>query len=261
MGASAGKAITVALDHGFVDIVQLLVKGGLDFRRVRLHLGSGIGTFRHEPNNPCKLVALCHTFVQSQSAPRTERPTHEFPLRQGLDCRIPTWLVCFLVTVTRTLLLALTRVTRPQLGLLHEACKRGLLGLVDACDTRRADVNHRLGHDTPLFLAARGGHTAIVELLLQREADIRLGSPTTQGEMLPLEVAWRNRHPHTVQLLVAHGADANAKVRVQGCVALPCLLHHVPQMHNWGAGVRGVAQGVTACHCLMSLLMIFTLSR
>ncbi|KAL7802714.1 ankyrin repeat-containing domain protein [Trichoderma afarasin] len=95
----------------------------------------------------------------------------------------------------------------PHLPLLHMASYFGIYELVwkllttnDVLRTPTA-VNEKLYHNpqsTPLSLAARGGHTAIILLLLASGAD---------GEDWALQQAARGGHLAIVQLLLTHGAD------------------------------------------------------
>jgi len=84
---------------------------------------------------------------------------------------------------------------------------------------RGADVNAAIGSDqggTALIEASKSGHTAIVLLLLAKGAQVnaRMNSGTTA-----LMLAAANGYPETVQTLLAHGAEVEARAK-NGATAL-----------------------------------------
>src|SRR5207247_11263248 len=70
-------------------------------------------------------------------------------------------------------------------------------------------------HDgwTPLHLASFVGHMESARLLLARGADVNARSKSTRfaKENTPLHAAAANRQVGVAEILIAHGADVNAK--------------------------------------------------
>ncbi len=66
-----------------------------------------------------------------------------------------------------------------------------------------ADVNAQTLDRTPLHDAAQGGHVAIAKLLIANGADIN--AKALMGQT-PLRLAKENRHKEMVELLKRHGA-------------------------------------------------------
>ncbi|WP_257254281.1 ankyrin repeat domain-containing protein, partial [Endozoicomonas sp. SESOKO3] len=60
---------------------------------------------------------------------------------------------------------------------------------------------------TPLYLAAREGHTDIVQLLIEAGADLNAALPNGAS---PLFIAARKGHTDIVKLLIEAGAELNA---------------------------------------------------
>lgn len=74
----------------------------------------------------------------------------------------------------------------------------------------KADINSkylRFGQ-TPLFLAAKKGHGAVVKILLEANANIESEDSYDQT---PLMLAAENGHEAVVKLLLEAKADANSK--------------------------------------------------
>jgi ankyrin repeat protein len=75
----------------------------------------------------------------------------------------------------------------------------------------------RIGGYTPLLIASRGGHAAMVAALVAAGADANLA--TTNGAT-PLMFAAQAGSPDAVTALLEHGADVNAAEKVKGETAL-----------------------------------------
>ena len=85
-------------------------------------------------------------------------------------------------------------------------CLKGELELAKMLIKRDADINHPGW--TSLHYAASGGHTAIVQLLLDQSAYIDAESP---NGTTPLMMAARYGNEKAVQLLITEGADWKLK--------------------------------------------------
>jgi len=94
--------------------------------------------------------------------------------------------------------------------LLYEASFRGHSQMVEMLLDRGADVNARTNEGaTSLYVAAQNGHLETVRILLANGADIETGFKSRT----PLHIAAQNGHPQVVQLLIENGADISAKTR------------------------------------------------
>ena len=71
----------------------------------------------------------------------------------------------------------------------------------------------RLGGYTPLYLAAKGGHSAVVAALLAAGADPKA---TTTNGTTPLMIAAAAGDTRTITALVENGSDINAKDTAKG---------------------------------------------
>ena len=111
---------------------------------------------------------------------------------------------------------------------LHWATQEGCTGMVQLLlldqginpDSGHADEH--IGLPTPLCLASRCGHIEIVQLLLDRGADIEARD---SNRYTPLCLASRWRHIKIVQLLLDRGADIEARAsdnRTPLCLASWC---------------------------------------
>ena len=85
-------------------------------------------------------------------------------------------------------------------------CLKGELELAKMLIKRDADINHPGW--TSLHYAASGGHTAIIQLLLDQSAYIDAESP---NGTTPLMMAARYGNENAVQLLITEGADWKLK--------------------------------------------------
>lgn len=108
---------------------------------------------------------------------------------------------------------------KPELTL-HEACATGALETVKQMvrDRGRLIDTHSGDGFTPLALACFFGHAAVAEHLVNQGANINLAA-TNQMKVAPIHAACAARQFDIVKMLVANGADVNARQQ-QGFVPL-----------------------------------------
>jgi ankyrin repeat protein len=94
---------------------------------------------------------------------------------------------------------------------LRDAARNGDVSLVQGLTQRmgRQSINakHPENGNTALILAAQNGHTAVLEVLLKRGAEVN--EPSKRGSTA-LTWAAEKGHEAVVRLLVANGADVDA---------------------------------------------------
>ena len=92
---------------------------------------------------------------------------------------------------------------------IHQAAREGNIAAVKQHLAAGTDVNAKDdgGGWTPLLNAVRGGHKEIAELLLANGADVN--AKISLGT--PLHKAVTGGHKDIAELLIANGADVNAK--------------------------------------------------
>jgi cytohesin len=91
---------------------------------------------------------------------------------------------------------------------LHAAADAGNRAMVDLLLNRGADVNAVAGNSgTPLCLAAKNGFQAVIEVLLAHKADVN--ASTSENLETPLYLSARQHQPKTIQMLLAAGANPN----------------------------------------------------
>ena len=91
-----------------------------------------------------------------------------------------------------------------QEGKSEDVIKLLCSGMVDVNCSGRTP-GHRLD-STPLYEAAWKGHTNVVQILIDKGADL---NKTSQWGQTPVNMAARAGHKHVVQLLLDKGADPN----------------------------------------------------
>ena len=91
---------------------------------------------------------------------------------------------------------------------IHEAVGTGNIEAVKKHLAAGTDVNANDGGWTPLWYAADEGHKEIVELLIAKGADV---NAKNKGDVTPLYGAARSGRKEVAELLIAKGADVNAR--------------------------------------------------
>jgi ankyrin repeat protein len=95
---------------------------------------------------------------------------------------------------------------------LHNAVQFGNRAMVELLLQRGADVKAKDGTGgTPLHEAAQNGFLSIVEVLLQHKADLNARNSKANYELSPLHLAVKNGHAALVGFLLANGDDVNRK--------------------------------------------------
>ena len=116
-----------------------------------------------------------------------------------------------LLTLAVTSLLATTTFADP----IHTSAATGDLAGVQAELDKGVDVNARDNHKwTPLTHAAQFGHKEIAELLIANGADVNAkggGNSTT-----PLDVAIKLNHTELTELLRKHGGTTGEELKAEG---------------------------------------------
>jgi uncharacterized protein len=102
---------------------------------------------------------------------------------------------------------------------LHWAAQKGDLELAQTLLYAGANIRAttRVGGYTPLLIASRNGHAALVDALLAGGADPNLA---TSNGATPLMMAAQGGNADVVKALIAKGADVNAKEKVKNETAL-----------------------------------------
>lgn len=106
-------------------------------------------------------------------------------------------MVCFETTMSRA-------------GPIHDAAKTGDVAAIMAALNAGTDVNAIDGGGTPLYYAVRRGHLAAAKLLIERGADVIVGS-NYWGDVLT--IATTQFRVDLMALLLAHGANPNSTFR------------------------------------------------
>ncbi|OUC43395.1 KH domain protein, partial [Trichinella nativa] len=100
------------------------------------------------------------------------------------------------------------------------ACQNGRKQAVRVLLSHKANKEHRNGNDyTPLCVAASGGHTEVMQLLLQNGAEINARSGSKLG-ISPLMLAAMNGNADAVKFLIERGADITSHIETNRNTAL-----------------------------------------
>src|SRR3990167_2341358 len=99
------------------------------------------------------------------------------------------------------------RVTSRKTSLLYFAPRCGHKSIVEMLIDKGANINHAKNNGvTPLFIAAENGHKDIVEIFINKGTDINRAQ--NQG-VTPLLIAAQNGHNDIVKMLIKNGAHIN----------------------------------------------------
>jgi ankyrin repeat protein len=158
---------------------------------------------------PIFVAALCAAAVAASTAGRVALKAAE----TKVDSRVAEAAMREDAAAVNTLLQQRADVNGAQgdgMTALHWAAEHGDRDLAATLLKRGASLtaNTRIGHHTPLHVAARGGHAAVVRLLVDAGADVR--ALTTTGAA-PLHFAAASGSAETVTALLDRGADVNVR--------------------------------------------------
>src|SRR3990167_7123626 len=108
------------------------------------------------------------------------------------------------------------RVTSRKTSLLYFAARCGHKSIVEMLIDKGANINHAKNNGvTPLFIAAENGHKDIVKMLIDNGADIN----QAKNGATPLYIAALNGHKDIVNMLIENGANIN-RAQHQGVTPL-----------------------------------------
>ncbi len=195
--AQNNKLISTACAYGHLEIVDLLLKRGLDPNR---------------PFNVHKQPPLCQTIIYDQlaiakrliegGADVNARDEYEnVPIHFAVGGDQKDFFDLFVQAGAD-----LEAVNYQGEALIHTAARENSLNILEALEKFRGGVSDIInmegaGGDTPLAIAARRGHLEAAEWLLQRGADPAV--TVDFGDTLP-EVARENGHSRMVEFLEKH---------------------------------------------------------
>jgi len=90
---------------------------------------------------------------------------------------------------------------------LHLAAKHGHEAIVKQLLGKEVNVGSLYSSETPLYLAAENGHEAVVKLLVEKGVNVGLSAETVSDHDTALHIAARNGHKAVIQVLLDNGAD------------------------------------------------------
>jgi ankyrin repeat protein/beta-lactamase regulating signal transducer with metallopeptidase domain len=167
----------------------------------------------HESTRPVPSLAVAGPVKNIEERIKTMlRPGKKFYKHPSLIAATFVLLIAVL-TVPTALVLTARAETKGGVSPLHQAAAKGDIEQVRSLISKGVDVNEtdQTGQ-TALHLAARHGHKAVVELLLDRDADVHAQRKRwPQLGATPLHEAAKHGHKEIVEVLLANGSEVNER--------------------------------------------------
>ena len=114
-----------------------------------------------------------------------------------------------LLTTIAAVLLVGCGPSAPDISI-HDAAGEGNIEAVKQHIAAGTDVDAKTSGETPLHWAARFGQSQVAELLIAEGADVNAKNVVGQT---PLHLAAGASHKEIIELLIAEGAEVNAKTK------------------------------------------------
>ena len=114
-----------------------------------------------------------------------------------------------LTTIAAVVLVGCGGPSAPDISI-HDAAGEGNIEAVKQHIAAGTDVDAKTSGETPLHWAARFGQSQVAELLIAEGADVNAKNVVGQT---PLHLAAGASHKEIIELLIAAGAEVNAKTK------------------------------------------------